>query len=161
VSVIDEWTSTERLRNNNDKGKKVPLEEAPVPLSCCPQQTPHAPSMIEPRPRWLTVCVIVRATGVAVVTQAPQVHHTIFFFMKPQPILARDSSLSRLHSHTQQHHTIYDSSGRIISPVQRSQPDNTQHSKETDVHAPGGIRTRNPCHWYRPTYWQYNYVLPI
>jgi hypothetical protein len=28
--------------------------------------------------------------------------------------------------------------------MQRPLPDNTQHSQETDIHAPGGIRTRNP-----------------
>jgi hypothetical protein len=30
------------------------------------------------------------------------------------------------------------------SPSQRPQPDNTQHSQVTDIHAPGGIRTHNP-----------------
>jgi hypothetical protein len=30
-----------------------------------------------------------------------------------------------------------------MSPMQRPLPDNTQHSQETDIHAPGGIRTRN------------------
>jgi hypothetical protein len=29
-------------------------------------------------------------------------------------------------------------------PSQRPLPDNTQHSQETDIHAPGGIRTHNP-----------------
>jgi len=77
VSVIDELTSTERWRNNNDKGKKVPFKEARVPLSRCPQQTPQEVSTTEPRPWWLTVCAKVRATGVAVVIQAPQVHHTV------------------------------------------------------------------------------------
>jgi len=28
--------------------------------------------------------------------------------------------------------------------AQRPLPDNTQHSQETDIHAPGEIRTRNP-----------------
>jgi hypothetical protein len=32
----------------------------------------------------------------------------------------------------------------VISPTQRCLPDNTQHSQETDIHAPSGIRTRNP-----------------
>ena len=32
----------------------------------------------------------------------------------------------------------------MISPIQRPLPDNTQHCKETDIHAPGGIRIRNP-----------------
>jgi hypothetical protein len=42
------------------------------------------------------------------------------------------------------HHTQYDSSGRVTSSSQRPLPDNTQHSQETDIHAPGGIRTRKP-----------------
>ena len=29
-------------------------------------------------------------------------------------------------------------------PTQKPQPDNTQHSQETGIHAPGRIRTRNP-----------------
>ena len=29
-------------------------------------------------------------------------------------------------------------------PSQRPLPDNTQQSQEKDIHAPGGIRTRNP-----------------
>ena len=32
----------------------------------------------------------------------------------------------------------------MISPSQRPLPGNTQHLQETDTHAPGGIRTRNP-----------------
>jgi hypothetical protein len=35
-------------------------------------------------------------------------------------------------------------SGRVISPTQIPVPDNTQHSQQTDIHVPGGIRTRNP-----------------
>jgi len=31
----------------------------------------------------------------------------------------------------------------MISPTQRPLPDNTQHSRQTDIHAPGGIRTYN------------------
>jgi len=31
----------------------------------------------------------------------------------------------------------------VIGPSQRPLPDNTQHSQETVIHAPGGIRTRN------------------
>jgi hypothetical protein len=37
----------------------------------------------------------------------------------------------------------YDSSRKIIRPTQRPLPDNAQHSKETDIHAQGGIRTHN------------------
>jgi len=32
----------------------------------------------------------------------------------------------------------------LLSPSQRPLPDKTQSSQETDIHAPGGIRTRNP-----------------
>ena len=46
-------------------------------------------------------------------------------------------------SHTKMHHSRKDSSGRVISSSQRPLPDNTQHSQQTDIHAPGGIRTLN------------------
>ena len=46
-------------------------------------------------------------------------------------------------SHTTTHHNRLDSSGRVISASQRPLPDNTQHSQQTDIHAPGGIRTHN------------------
>jgi len=46
-------------------------------------------------------------------------------------------------SHTTTHHSRQDSSGRVISSSQRPLPDNTQQSQQTDIHAPGGIRTHN------------------
>jgi hypothetical protein len=57
-----------------------------------------------------------------------------------QGLLIIDTS----HDHTQTHHTRQESSGRVISPMQRPLPDNTQQPQETDIHAPGEIRTRNP-----------------
>ena len=42
------------------------------------------------------------------------------------------------HTYTRQ-----DFSGRGIGPSQRPLSDNTQHSLVTDIHGPGGIRTRN------------------
>ena len=65
----------------------------------------------------------------------------LYFRGTTAPQCAR-TSLSRLHDLT--HHTRYDSSGRVISPTEIPLPDNTQHSQETDIHAPCGIRTRNP-----------------
>ena len=44
-------------------------------------------------------------------------------------------------SHTTTHHSRYDSSGRVISSSQRPVPDNTRHSRQTNIHVPGGIRT--------------------
>ena len=35
------------------------------------------------------------------------------------------------------------SSGWVISPAQRPLPDNTQHSQQTSIHAPDGVRPRN------------------
>jgi hypothetical protein len=69
--------------------------------------------------------------------------HIVLFPWRDSPWSARASSLSRLHYHTQTHHTRQDSSGRVIRPSQRPLPDNTQHSQETDIHAPAGIRTHN------------------
>jgi len=49
------------------------------------------------------------------------------------------------HTHTPTHtHSRQDYSGPGIGPSQRPLPDNTQHSQQTDSHASGGIRTRNP-----------------
>jgi len=45
--------------------------------------------------------------------------------------------VSILHSAT--HHSRYDSSDRVIISSQRPLPDNTEHSQETNIHAPGGI----------------------
>jgi len=41
-------------------------------------------------------------------------------------------------------------SGRGISWKQRPLSDNTEHSQQTAIHAPGGIRTSNPNSWVDP-----------
>ena len=46
-------------------------------------------------------------------------------------------------SHTTTHHSRQDSCGRVVSSSQRLLPENTQHSQQTNIHAPGGIRTHN------------------
>jgi hypothetical protein len=64
--------------------------------------------------------------------------------MAEQPLVGQDLLIieaSRSNSDTLQ---SVDSSGRVISPTQRPLPDDAQHSQETDIHAPGGIRTPNP-----------------
>ena len=38
----------------------------------------------------------------------------------------------------------FPASVRVISPSHRPLPANTQHSQQTNIHAPGGIRTHNP-----------------
>ena len=56
-------------------------------------------------------------------------------------LLASSFEVSRSHKTTL--HSRYDSSGQVISSSQRPLPDNTQHSQQTNVHAPSGIRTHN------------------
>jgi len=68
-------------------------------------------------------------------------------FLSPwhkSPQRTRSSSLSRLQYHTQTHYSQKDSSDWVISPTQRALLDNIQHSQETAIHVPGGIRTYNP-----------------
>jgi hypothetical protein len=43
-------------------------------------------------------------------------------------------------SHTTTRHSRWYSSGWVISSSQRPLPDNTQHTQQTNIHAPGGIR---------------------
>jgi len=75
------------------------------------------------------------------------VHPVVFIIHTPPVALQPDSRppLMGIRDHTHwTHQTRYDSSGRVISPSPRPLPANTQHSKETNIHAPTGIRTRNP-----------------
>ena len=59
------------------------------------------------------------------------------FYIHGAPIL----DVSRSHTTTQ--HSRWDSSGRVINSSQRPVPDNTRHSQQTNIHAPGGIRTHD------------------
>jgi hypothetical protein len=68
----------------------------------------------------------------------------IIFPMARQPQWVRASSLSRLHDHTQTHHTRWDSSWRVIGPAQGTLLDNTQQSQQKYILAAGGIRIRIP-----------------
>jgi len=67
-----------------------------------------------------------------------------FFLWRCDPARVIASSFLRFsRSHTTTHHSRYDSSGRVISSSQRPLPDNTQHSQQTNIHAPYGIRTHD------------------
>ena len=59
---------------------------------------------------------------------ANYLHYHLYVFCpwRKSPQWARASSLSRLHIHTQTHHTREGSSGRVCSSTQRPLPDNTQ-----------------------------------
>ena len=63
----------------------------------------------------------------------------LFVFCVTAPSWARASSLSRFLDLTQRRTSRQDSSGWVISSLQRPLPDNTQHAQQTNIHAPGGI----------------------
>ena len=71
-------------------------------------------------------------------------HNFYVFLWHNGPQWTRAPSLPRLHDHTQTHRTHQDSYGRVIRPTQKPLSDNTQHSQETIIHGPGGMRNRNP-----------------
>ena len=66
-----------------------------------------------------------------------------FVFGATAPQWARASSFLMFLDHTQRRTTVGRAPGRVISSSQRPLPDKTRHTQETDVHAPGGIRTYN------------------
>ena len=64
-------------------------------------------------------------------------HHTLTFRLLMSYIYIY-SILDVSRSHTTTHYGRYDSSRQVISSSQRSLPDNTRHSQQTNIHAPGG-----------------------
>ena len=62
-----------------------------------------------------------------------------FFPWRCGPTRAMASSFLRFLDHTQTHHSLQDSSGRVISSSQRPLPDNTRCSQQTDIHASVGF----------------------
>ena len=92
------------------------------------------------------------------------IHMGMFFFVR-QPSVGQSLLILEVsRSHTTTHHIRQDSSKRVISSSQRPLPDNTQHSQQTNIHDPGGIRTyslsrreaadlrlRPRGYWDRPT----------
>ena len=63
------------------------------------------------------------------------------FYWRNSPHWAIASSFARRSNTT--HHSQSYSSGQMTSQSHRPLPDNTQHSQQTDIYAPGGIRTHN------------------
>jgi len=68
---------------------------------------------------------------------------TVFFLAATVPQWGKASSFTRFIDYRLTHHSRQYCSGRMISPSQRPLPDNTQHSQQKNIHAPGGIRTHS------------------
>ena len=111
-----------------------------------------------------------------------EVNNYKYFFslcaIAPQWALASSSSFIRIlvvyRSHITTHHSPQDFSGRVISSPQRPLPNNTQHSQQTNVHAPGGIRNQDLSrraaadpglrprgHWDRHNYKYFFFLLAL
>ena len=68
------------------------------------------------------------------------VSHMCFFFVALRPNAGNGLPILDVsRSHTTTHHSLQDSSGRVISSSQRPLPDNTRHSQQTNIHAPVGF----------------------
>ena len=65
--------------------------------------------------------------------------------MARQTQCEKAASFLEFHNHAQSGRTLQDLSGRLIGPSQRPISDNTQHSKETDTHAPAEFEPANPA----------------
>ena len=71
-------------------------------------------------------------------------HIYFCLFLAQQPSVGHGLLIQEVsRSRTTMHYSRQDSSGRVISPSQRTLPDKTQHSQQINVHASGGIRIHN------------------
>ena len=100
---------------------------------------------------------------------APYILLSLFAFGATAPPVGQGLlilDVSRLHT---THHTWQDYPGRGISSSQTTLPGNTQHSQQTNIHVPRGIRThylsrravadprlRPLCHWHRHLFIYFN-----
>jgi hypothetical protein len=70
--------------------------------------------------------------------------HTIYFYGSQSPSGPRSPHYQGFTITLKTHHTRLDLSRRVIGPMHRPLPDNTQHSTTDKDPCPGGIRTSNP-----------------
>jgi hypothetical protein len=71
--------------------------------------------------------------------------HAFFFFWRNSPQWDRASSFTMFLDHKQRHTTVVGhlwTSDQLVAETSTWQ--HTQHSQQTDIHAPGGIRNCNP-----------------
>ena len=95
------------------------------------------------------IYVLINKLHLAQISQPQRVNsnhqHALFvsFWRKSPPVDHGPLIHEVFRSDTTTHYSRWDSSGRVISSSQRPLPDNTQHAQQTDIHAPGWIRTHN------------------
>ena len=70
----------------------------------------------------------------------------VFFPWLESPLVGK-GPLTVEASRSQTYHIWRDFFTLMIGPSQRPLPDNTQHSQQTDIHAPGGIQIHNRGKW--------------
>ena len=109
--------------------------------------SPRGPGF-DPRPLHMTSMVDKVALGQGFLlchsTTTPYLPFSFFFAVALRPNAGHGLLILEVsRSHTRTDHSRQDSSGRVISQSQRPLPDNTQHSQQTNIYAPGGIRTHN------------------
>jgi hypothetical protein len=75
------------------------------------------------------------------------------FFLAQQPPVGQGLLIHEVsRSQTTTYHSLSDSSRRVISSSQKPLPNNTQHSQQTHIHTPAGIRTHNLSRWAAADY---------
>jgi hypothetical protein len=95
------------------------------------------------RGRILMFAAMIPGDGSLWIHVIPWIESWFVCFWPNHPQWAMASSLTSFLDHTRRRTSRYDSSGRVISSSQRPLPGNTQHSQQTDIHAPGGIWTNS------------------
>ena len=86
-----------------------------------------------------------RASPCAITFQLVSTLYLVCFLRNspPPPPPARASSFTNFLDHTQRRTTVSRTLLDEWSDRRRPLPDNTQHSQQKDIHAPGGIRAHN------------------
>jgi len=69
-----------------------------------------------------------------IITPANILLDFMIFSLAQQPLVDRVSQLSRLHDHTQTHHSREGSPGRVIKPSQELLTKHNTHKRQTTVH---------------------------
>ena len=85
------------------------------------------------------ICNLLALLGAHHFLHVSRIRVKLLTFRRLMPYTYGAPILDVSRSHTTTQHSRWDSSGRVISSSQRPLPDNTRHSQQTNIHAPGGI----------------------